>query len=59
MEWIVGIALALGVIFALLALFALKAKRRDPGNIPGRFDFDRYKEGELSRRGLFDKTKWQ
>jgi len=25
---------------------------------PGRFDFDRYKEGELTRRGVFDKTKW-
>ncbi|WP_428565461.1 MAG: hypothetical protein ACP59X_04400 [Solidesulfovibrio sp. DCME] len=50
MEWIIGIALAVGVL-ALVAIFVLRTKRHDVDSVPGRFDFDRYKEGELSQRG--------
>jgi len=57
MEWII-FALAVAVAVALAAFFGITAKRRGGGSIPGRFDFDRYKSEELSRRGLFDKTKW-
>lgn len=57
MEWIITAALAVGVV-ALVAVFVLRTKRRDAGSVPGRFDFDGYKEGELTRRGVFDKTKW-
>jgi len=58
MEWIIAIALAVGA-FVLVAVLALRIKRHDAGNVPGRFDFDRYKETELTRRGVFDKTKWR
>jgi len=58
MEWIIVIALAVGAV-ALVAVLALRIKRHDAGNVPGRFNFDGYKEGELTRRGLFDKTKWR
>lgn len=27
-------------------------------SVPSRFNFDDYKEGEVTRRGVFDKTKW-
>lgn len=57
MEWIITAALAVGV-FVLVAIFVLRTKRHDGGSVPGRFDFDGYKESELSKRGLFDKTKW-
>ena len=57
MEWIITAALAVGV-FTLVAIFALRAKRHDAGSVPGRFNFDGYKESELTRRGVFDKTKW-
>ena len=57
MEWIIAIALAVGA-FALVTVFVLRTKRHDAGSVPGRFDFDGYKEGELTRRGVFDKTKW-
>lgn len=57
MEWIITAALAVGV-FALVAVFVLRAKRHDGGTVPGPFHFDRYKQHELSKRGLFDKTKW-
>ena len=43
-------ALAAGAL-ALAAVFVLRSKRHDAGSAPGRFDFDRYKEGELSQRG--------
>jgi hypothetical protein len=56
MEWIF-ISLAVGII-ALAAIFAIAAHRYDGATVPGHFDFDRYKQNELSRRGLFDKTKW-
>ncbi|WP_428558903.1 MAG: hypothetical protein ACP59X_12900 [Solidesulfovibrio sp. DCME] len=56
MEWIIGIALAVGVL-ALVAVFVLRTKRHDAGSVPGRFDFDQYKEGELNRRGMPDRPK--
>ncbi|MFU2207161.1 hypothetical protein [Solidesulfovibrio sp. C21] len=57
MEWIF-ISLAVGLI-ALVAIFAIAANRHDGATVPGHFDFDRYKQNELSKRGLFDKTKWR
>lgn len=56
MEWIF-IALAVGIV-ALVALFVMAGNRHDGESVPGQFNFDRYKAQELSRRGLFDKTKW-
>lgn len=56
MEWIIAIALAVGVL-ALAAVFVLKAKHQS-GSVHGDFRFDSHKAGELSKRGLFDKTKW-
>lgn len=58
MEWIITAALAVGVL-ALVAVFVLRAKRHDAGSVPGRFNFDGYKESELTQRGVFDKTKWR
>jgi hypothetical protein len=57
MEWIF-ISFALGSI-ALVAVFAIVTHRYDGATVPGHFDFDRYKQKELSKRGLFDKTKWR
>lgn len=51
MGWSITAALVVGFL-ALVAVFVLRAKRHDAGSAPGRFDFDRYKEGELSQRGL-------
>lgn len=59
MEWITVIVCALGIVGVLLAVFALMGKRHPGSPVPGHFDFDRYKASELSRRGLFDKTKWR
>jgi uncharacterized membrane protein len=56
MEWIF-ISLAVGII-ALVAIFAIVGNRYDGATVPGHFDFDKYKSQELSKRGLFDKTKW-
>lgn len=57
MEWIIAAVLAVGV-FALVAVFVLRTKRHNSGSVPGHFHFDHYKQNELSKRGLFDKTKW-
>uniref|UniRef100_I2Q3V0 Uncharacterized protein n=1 Tax=Desulfovibrio sp. U5L TaxID=596152 RepID=I2Q3V0_9BACT len=57
MEWIIIAALAVGV-FALVAVLVLRIKRQDSGTVPGLFHFDRYKQNELTQRGVFDKTKW-
>ena len=57
MEWIIVLAIAV-VVFILAAVFVLRTKRHDGGSVPGRFNFDGYKESELTRRGVFDKTKW-
>jgi hypothetical protein len=56
MVWIIAITLTAVV---LLALLILKTKRRDGGRIRGLFDFGHHKRNELSRRGLFDKSKWR
>lgn len=56
MEWIIAAALAMGAL-ALVAVFVLRTKRHDAGSVPGRFDFDGYKESELNRRGMLDRTK--
>ncbi|BAH74201.1 hypothetical protein [Solidesulfovibrio magneticus] len=56
MEWIIAAALA-GAVLAAAAIFVMKAKHR-PGSVHGDFRFDRHKEGELSRRGLLDRTQW-
>ncbi|WP_300156074.1 hypothetical protein [Solidesulfovibrio sp.] len=56
MEWIfIGLAV---VLIAMVAIFAVAANSNDGATVPGRFDFDKYKSQELSKRGLFDKTKW-
>lgn len=59
MEWIITAALVVGVLFvlALVGLLIWKAKHQ-PGSVHGDFRFDSHKVGELSKRGLFDKTKW-
>ena len=56
MEWIIGGIAAL-LILALVCLPIWKAKHQ-PGSVHGDFRFDSHKTGELSKRGLFDKTKW-
>ena len=56
MEWIIAAALAVGLLI-LAAVFVLRTKRHDGDSVPSRFNFDGYKEGELSRRGMLDRTK--
>ena len=57
MEWFfIGIAALVVLTLAVLPIW--KAKHQ-PGSVHGRFDFDGYKEGELSQRGVQDKTKWR
>lgn len=58
MEWIF-IGLAVLVVLTLAFLPIWKAKRHDAGTVAGRFNFDGYKESELSQRGVQDKTKWR
>jgi hypothetical protein len=58
MEWIIAIALAVGV-FVLVAVFVLRSKQRDDGTVHGWFEFDKYKSGENSKRSLHDKTRWR
>lgn len=50
MEWLIAAALAVGVL-GLAAAFVLRTKRHDAGCVPGRFNFDGDKEGEMSQRG--------
>ena len=57
MEWIF-ISLAVGIV-VLIAVLALIGRNEDGGAVKGHFNFDRYKQTELSKRGLFDKTKWR
>lgn len=57
MDWIVTGIIVLAVL-ALVAIFVMKA-RHQPGSVHGRFNFDGYKESELSQRGLIDRTKWR
>ena len=57
MEWIfIGIAALVVLTLAVLPIW--KAKHQ-PGSVHGDFRFDSHKTGELSKRGLFDKTKWR
>ena len=58
MEWFIGSALVVGIIVAMLGLFLGKKKGHKNPSVPGFFSFDQYKEQELSKRGVFDKTKW-
>jgi len=58
MEWIITSALA-AIAVALVALLLLRTKRHDGGKLKGLFDFGHHKRNELSRRGLFDKSKWR
>ena len=51
------IAIAVLAILAMVILFVRVAKHQ-PGSVHGDFRFDSHKTGELSKRGLFDKTKW-
>ena len=57
MEWIF-IGLAVLVVLALAVLPIWKAKHQ-PGSVHGDFRFDSHKTGELSKRGLFDRTKFR
>lgn len=57
MEWFL---ILFGIGVATLAVYIiLTSKRQGRDSVPGRFDFERYKAEELSRRGLFDQTKWR
>lgn len=55
----VFVPLAVGAAIAVVFLFIVMAKRQDAGTVAGRFNFDGYKESELSQRGVQDKTKWR
>lgn len=55
----VFVPLAVGAAIAVVVLFIVMAKRHDAGTVAGRFNFDGYKESELSQRGVQDKTKWR
>jgi len=57
MEWL--ILPALGVVLALAATVTLRTKRHDASSVSEFFHFDRYKEIELSQRGVQDKTRWR
>lgn len=59
MEWFIGILLLAGVLIGLLVVLAFTSKRSGGQVINGHFEFDRYKAGELSDRGIFDKTTWR
>ena len=53
------VPLAVGAAIVVAILFIVMAKRHDAGTVAGRFNFDGYKESELSQRGVQDKTKWR
>ena len=55
----VFVPLAVGVAIAVVILFIVMPKRHDAGTVAGRYNFDGYKESELSQRGVQDKTKWR
>lgn len=50
--------LALGLTAAFIFGGVRRTQRSRFENIPGRFDFDAFKNRELVRRGLHDATKW-
>ena len=45
-------------IIVVLGLFLGKKNGHKKHSVPEFFSFDQYKERELSKRGVFDKTKW-
>lgn len=56
MEWFI-----LTAVIALLTLavtITLRTKRHDAGSIQGHFDFANFKDRELSKRGVYDRTEW-
>ncbi|BAH74199.1 hypothetical protein [Solidesulfovibrio magneticus] len=53
-----GVIIAGIVIGAAVTVTILRAKRRRSPPVAGRFDSDGYKESELGKRGLIDRTKW-
>lgn len=55
MSWF--IAIAVGVMLALAVIFFLTTRHHGAGTVADRFNFDDYKESELSQRGVQDKTK--
>jgi hypothetical protein len=47
-------------LFVLLLFRAVRSLRQGQlRHLPKSFDFDTYKSREITRRGVFDKTKWQ
>jgi hypothetical protein len=57
MNWIMSSMAVMAGIFVLSAVFVWKVKEEKGCPVPDAFDFRRYKALELSRRGLFDKTR--
>lgn len=58
MEWIICIVAFVGVA-VLVGLYVSKARElKDIHISPGRFDFAQFKDRELSKRGVYDRTKW-
>ena len=51
------IAIAVGGMLALAVIFFLTTRHHGAGTVADRFNFDDYKESELSQRGVQDKTK--
>lgn len=57
MEWLI---IGGGVLVAIvIGAVIFGNKSRGDGSVPGRFDFDSYKDREFAKRGLLDKTKWR
>jgi hypothetical protein len=57
MEWII-IAVVFVGLAVLVALYVARARESKDIRISGRFDFADFKDRELSKRGVFDRTKW-
>ena len=59
MEWVfIIVVVAFVGIAALVALYVARVREGKDVQIPGRFDFADFKDRELSKRGVFDRTKW-
>lgn len=57
MEWIVAIGVVLGIII-LIGMYTLRVKTRRNVYLRGHFDFAQFKDRELSKRGVYDRTAW-
>jgi len=57
MEWILALGLVLGITL-LGIMYIFKAKTHRTFRLRGRFDFAQFKNRELSKRGVFDRTGW-